>query len=1180
MKHLWTKQILKLTILWLMITFCSTLAVYAAPPASLNDVNTYLFADTVNDARSYRLIKTIQPDMIHRGIYEWTGTPFSDRNWEGATGIINELQQSGSFIVGGVSGFMWDPDRESGPAIVDQATKDRCSIPNSGSSGVRKLNIAETTALDQLIYKAKKHIDAGANAIEFDEFGADWPDYNYVKTALSYIRTALKNYAQTQYGRDVYITANSAVGGQNFLNFTGSSNDGSEPVDLYIRNLPYRLVGLAQNNPDSTNDYDGTYNFIPSLRQAHSNVWPKRFYYFVDFGATTSYWAPHKTSQWANFYRISSAQVIAAGGFPGNMLSFYRNLDSLEMGTFQYVANIHKFMKENSELWRNLSFINPTVTCSTSNIFTSTFGQSGRTILHLVNGNFNNTTQTMTAKNNFTVTISLDSAPTNIWMTTPDKPSKDRKTPVTFTYDSQNKTATLQISALEFHNVLVIEQGSAYNPVYAPLEVKFPFPVPTQLYAGNKLSITAVATDGYDGIFTWYVNDIAGGNSSVGTIDSQGNYTAPSGISSPLTVTIKAVSRVDTARSTQATLTVMPAAGLPWNSNFAADSTGSIPGGWNIVDGRGDWTISMDGSEKVLSNNNITEGNGNGDARETALFAPMIAAGDQMWTDYEFSADVKWKAQPIRYYTSGVGSYAAFVFRYQDSKNYYFYTLEADQNARLYKCYQGTITEIGGGRFAGTLSTDAYTHVRIQVRGNEFKLMVGPRLVRTDTDTSFTRGAVGFKASYTSSNYKNVRVEGLGVLEGNLVDGCSDFSKIYSKSQNLSIDTSNVQYLGGDGARISRSQAAAEWVTYAVNGQGSAAFTTYFWAGEAISHFSFFTSTDGANWSPATPDIQIIQATNPYWHKVTYNLSIPGSTIKYIKVQWQNLTGQSWSPQLGQVELKDKLIINAGDTCSTLPQLRSSNIGIDSSNSQNFGGDANRFFRTSGSQPEWIAYAYDNLRSATVNAYFWPGENISHFRFYLSKDNTVWEEVTPWISQQTATDPNWNKVTYVIDGVTSGYRYIKIVWQNLSGQSWTPQIGDVSISYAGGAPANAGFEEGSAQWSLPGEFTITTADKNSGNSSLKLSATGSNHYAYQILAVNPNTNYVLSFYAKGNKQNWCKILTTSDATVAEIKTLGNNTWTRYTVFFNSGNNQYLKIYIGDNGETTSGVLYFDDFVVE
>ena len=56
---------------------------------------------------------------------------------------------------------------------------------------------------------------------------------------------------------------------------------------------------------------------------------------------------------------------------------------------------------------------------------------------------------------------------------------------------------------------------------------------------------------------TWKVNGITGGNSTVGTITAQGNYTAPRSVPAGGTVQVSAVSNADATKSANATVTVV-----------------------------------------------------------------------------------------------------------------------------------------------------------------------------------------------------------------------------------------------------------------------------------------------------------------------------------------------------------------------------------------------------------------------------------------------------------------------------------------------------------------------------------------------------------------------------------------------------------------------------------------------
>ncbi len=70
-------------------------------------------------------------------------------------------------------------------------------------------------------------------------------------------------------------------------------------------------------------------------------------------------------------------------------------------------------------------------------------------------------------------------------------------------------------------------------------------------------AFTATVTGSTDQGVSWTVNDIAGGNATVGTINASGLYTAPAVPPSPNTVTVKAARVVDTGRWASASVTVM-----------------------------------------------------------------------------------------------------------------------------------------------------------------------------------------------------------------------------------------------------------------------------------------------------------------------------------------------------------------------------------------------------------------------------------------------------------------------------------------------------------------------------------------------------------------------------------------------------------------------------------------------
>ncbi len=74
--------------------------------------------------------------------------------------------------------------------------------------------------------------------------------------------------------------------------------------------------------------------------------------------------------------------------------------------------------------------------------------------------------------------------------------------------------------------------------------------------AGNQQVFNATVTGATNTAVSWSVNGIAGGNATVGTIVSNGNYLAPTNIPTANTITVTATSTVDANASGNATITL------------------------------------------------------------------------------------------------------------------------------------------------------------------------------------------------------------------------------------------------------------------------------------------------------------------------------------------------------------------------------------------------------------------------------------------------------------------------------------------------------------------------------------------------------------------------------------------------------------------------------------------------
>lgn len=693
------------------------------------DINVMVFDQAINNSRERELVRIIKPDLIHRGIFEWVGTELLDRDFEGASQSISSLQADGIAVSGGMAAHWWAPRYETLAPGVDvneggfDANKDYCN-----------LNPDTTSGMNQLIYKAKRQIDLGVDGIEFDEM------YNQANADM--ILTTLRDYADSK-GRKIYLSCN---------NYDGKSGI----TDYGLWYYPYQTAGGR---------FDASVNKIGEVISRTISA-PVPIFYFQDHsGSYTT--GPGNAADYPAFLRSGNAQVLAGGGIPGQLKSWMNSYDTYQTGCFNIQANFFKFLRENGELWHNLTYLNPsTLTSSEDKVFMNAFGQTDRTVLHLVNGNFTPSTQVMAQRDDFTVSISLSSEPNKIWMTTPDKLADSRKQELEYSYS--DGVATITIPELYYHDVVVIEQGSTpYNPEYSPMQLVFPFPNPDSIATGNKFTFNAVQTEGWTPTYDWYVNDIKGGNAQFGTIDVNGCYTAPASIPSGGTVTIKAVSKDDNNISASVNVNIISAPNIGWTENFANDTVGDHPAAWQVVDGNGDWKISEDGNTKVLHNYNISEGRveqfqtGQGGTFSGALHEPMMVGGNNNWTDYSYSVSVKPVKEPYIWY--GIDSekedtYVGLVFRFKDNKNYYVYRWCADGYLKLYKMVNGIETKVGPSVSCPFVNVGSYNNLSVNVNGADFDAYVNGVPVRSDHDTSITSGAVGCLSNMMENYFSGISV--------------------------------------------------------------------------------------------------------------------------------------------------------------------------------------------------------------------------------------------------------------------------------------------------------------------------------------------------------------------------------------------------------------------------------------
>lgn len=144
--------------------------------------------------------------------------------------------------------------------------------------------------------------------------------------------------------------------------------------------------------------------------------------------------------------------------------------------------------------------------------------------------------------------------------------------------------------------------GGSSSAINNP-NIVFNSPVATVIGAGTTLQLQATVSGSSNTAVLWYVNNIPGGNSTVGTITQQGLYTAPNTPTSGRSVTIQAAPQAYPTISTSIMIFISFANasltgnyifslqgtenGGPWavTGSFTADANGNISNGVEDING-------------------------------------------------------------------------------------------------------------------------------------------------------------------------------------------------------------------------------------------------------------------------------------------------------------------------------------------------------------------------------------------------------------------------------------------------------------------------------------------------------------------------------------------------------------------------------------------------------------------
>jgi hypothetical protein len=121
-------------------------------------------------------------------------------------------------------------------------------------------------------------------------------------------------------------------------------------------------------------------------------------------------------------------------------------------------------------------------------------------------------------------------------------------------------------------------------------------PLAANIRAGSIYKFSAAVSGPSNSSVTWSVNSVSGGSSTLGTVDSSGNYTAPTAVPTPNTVSVTATSAADSTKSASSAVTLL---------NPTPSLTGISPSAINL----GTYSITVTGSNFVTGAKVLMSGN-------------------------------------------------------------------------------------------------------------------------------------------------------------------------------------------------------------------------------------------------------------------------------------------------------------------------------------------------------------------------------------------------------------------------------------------------------------------------------------------------------------------------------------------------------------------------------------------
>jgi len=153
-------------------------------------------------------------------------------------------------------------------------------------------------------------------------------------------------------------------------------------------------------------------------------------------------------------------------------------------------------------------------------------------------------------------------------------------------------------------------------------------PTTANVRAGDSYTFQASVSGTANTSVTWSVNGTNGGSSATGTIDANGNYTAPTNLPNPNTVNVKAMSVADATASGASSVTLMNPTPTITGINPAATNTGNFTltvTGSKFVSGA---KVLLNGSALSTTANSATQLTATGNVASAGMYSVSVLNPD------------------------------------------------------------------------------------------------------------------------------------------------------------------------------------------------------------------------------------------------------------------------------------------------------------------------------------------------------------------------------------------------------------------------------------------------------------------------------------------------------------------------------------------------------------------------